>query len=115
MKKIDAIVKTSRFDDIVARLRLIGVAGLTLAEVFHMGPVATTESMSRGHRMQIQIVPRYHLTLVVRDEDVAHVVNAIVHAARTEAPEASGDGLITVEDVLGILRIRTGEEAEAAL
>jgi nitrogen regulatory protein P-II 1 len=115
MKKIDAIVKTSRFDDIVARLRLIGVAGLTLVEVFRTGPAATTESMSRGHGMRMQTVPRYQLTVVVRDEDVAHVVNAIVHAARTEAPEASSDGFITVEDVLGILRIRTGEEAEAAL
>ena len=106
MKKIDAIVRTSRFDEIVNRLRLIGVAGMTIAEVYGISAGATSDGGLRGRRAQPQSGPRYHFMVVVRDEDAAQVVNAIVHSGRTDAP---GDGLITLCDVLGAMRIRTGE------
>ena len=60
----------------------------------------------KGQRLQRLSEPRYQLTAVVRDEDAAHAVAAIVQTARTDAP---GDGLVTVSDVDGIMRIRTGE------
>ena len=106
MKKIDAIVRTSRFDDIVNRLRLIGVTGMTLSEVYGISGSATSDRALRGRRVAPQSAPRYQLMVVVRDEDAAQVVNAIVHAGRTDGP---GDGIVTVEDVVGAMRIRTGE------
>jgi len=106
MKKIDAIVRTSRFDEIVNRLRLIGVAGMTVAEVYGINAGATSERAFHGQRVQLQSGPRYHFMVVVRDEDAAQVVNAIVHSGRTDAP---GDGFITVCNVVGAMRVRTGE------
>jgi nitrogen regulatory protein P-II 1 len=106
MKKIDAIVRTSRLDDIVNRLFLVGVTGMTFAEAYGLSSSAVTASMSRGRRLEVPAAPRYQVSIVVADADAAHVVNAIIHAARTEA---AGDGLVTVTDVLGVMRIRTGE------
>jgi nitrogen regulatory protein P-II 1 len=112
MKEIAAIVRTSRFDDIVHRLRLIGVAGMTIAEVYGISSGTTSHRVFKGQRFQLQSAPRYKLTVVVRDEDAASVVNAIVHSARTDSP---GDGLVTVGDVIGAMRIRTGETNVDAL
>jgi len=112
MKKIDAIVRTSRFDDIVNRLRLIGVTGMTIGEVYGISAGTTGDRVSHGQRMQLRSAPRYQLMVVVRDEDAAQVVNAIVHSGRTDAP---GDGLVTVGDVIGAMRIRTGETNVDAL
>jgi nitrogen regulatory protein PII len=106
MKKIDAVVRTHRLDDIVNRLWLIGVTGMTLAEVHGMSASTTSTGVFHGQRLTMSSAPRLQLTVVVMDDDAAHVVNAIVHAARTEA---RGDGIITVTDVLGVMRIRTGE------
>jgi nitrogen regulatory protein P-II 2 len=106
MKKIDAIVRTSRFDDIVNRLRLIGVTGVTLSEVYGISAGATGDRAPHGRRVAPQSAPRYQFMVVVRDEDAAQVVNAIVHSGRTDVP---GDGIVTVADVIGAMRIRTGE------
>jgi nitrogen regulatory protein PII len=96
VKKIEAFVKTSRLDEIVNRLRLIGTTGMTVTAVHGLGAKAA---------------PRYQLMVVVHDEDAAHVVAAIVHAGRTDSP---GDGIVTVMDVDGVMRIRTNEiDAEA--
>jgi nitrogen regulatory protein P-II 1 len=107
MKKIEAVVRTSRLDDVVNRLYLIGIRGLTVEEVHGMS--ASTSKPAgfwRGVRLQQVTEPRYQLILVVRDEDADGVVRAIVQTARTTA---AGDGLVTVSDVDGIMRIRTGE------
>jgi nitrogen regulatory protein PII len=107
MKKIEAVVRTSRLDEIVKRLYLIGVRGLTVEEVHGMS-ASTVRSAGfwRGQRLAQVSEPRYQLILVVRDEDAEAAVRAIVQTARTDAP---GDGLVTVSDVDGIMRIRTGE------
>jgi len=112
MKKIDAIVKTIRLDEIVTRLRLIGVAGMTVAEAQGMSPSTVIESVFRGQRYATPSAPRYQVTVVVPDDAVAHVVRAIIRAGQTEAP---GDGIITVVDVVDAFRIRTGEHGDAAL
>ena len=106
MKKIEAIVRTSRLDEIVSRLRLIGMTGMTVSEVHGMSVSTKTMSVVHGHRMVSLTAPRYQLMTVVPDEDVAHVVAAIMRTARTDAP---GDGIITVVNVDGVMRIRTGE------
>ena len=112
MKKIEAIVKTSRFEEIVDRLRLIGVTGLTATEVQGISRSATTYGVFQGQRYVSASAPRYQITVVVEDGDVAAVVNAIRQRGRTDSP---GDGIITVSDVLEAIRIRTGEMGADAL
>jgi len=112
MKKIDAIVKTSRFEEIVDRLRLIGVTGLTAAEVQGISPSAMTHGVFQGQRYVNPSAPRYQITVVVEDGDVAAVVNAIRLRGQTDSP---GDGIITVSDALEAIRIRTGEIGADAL
>jgi nitrogen regulatory protein P-II 1 len=111
MKRIDATVRTSRLEEIVNRLRLIGVTGMTLAEVYGFG-LTTNVAGSPGARVRSSTAPRYQLTIVVRDEDAAHIVNAITVAGRTESP---GDGVVFVSDVVDVMRIRTGETGIDAL
>lgn len=112
MKKIDAIVKTTRFEEIVDRLRLIGVTGLTAAEVHGISPSAVTEGIFQGQRYVTASAPRYQITVVVEDSEVAAVVNAIRQRGQTDSP---GDGIITVSDTLEAIRIRTGEIGPDAL
>jgi nitrogen regulatory protein P-II 1 len=106
VKKIEALVRTSRLDDIVERLRLIGTTGLTVAEAHGISSSTTSVTVVQGQRVWKASAPRYQLTIVTRDEDAPHVVAAIVRTAATDAP---GDGIITVTDVDGVMRIRTGE------
>jgi nitrogen regulatory protein PII len=112
VKKIEAFVKTSRLGDIVERLRLIGTTGMTLAEVHGMSESTKSATVVQGYRMQKLTAPRYHIMIVVRDEDAQHVIAAIMRTARTEAP---GDGIITVTEVEGVMRIRTNEVDADAL
>lgn len=112
MKKIDAVVKTSRFEEIVDRLRLIGVTGLTATEVHGISPSAMSEGIFQGQRYVNTSAPRYLITVVVDDGDVSSVVNAIRQRGQTNSP---GDGIITVSDTLEAIRIRTGEMGIDAL
>jgi nitrogen regulatory protein P-II 1 len=107
MKKVEAVVRTSRLDEVVNRLSLIGVRGLTVEEVHGMSDsTVRPASLWRGQRIEQVSEPRYQLIIVVNDDDVDNVVRAIVQTARVDAP---GDGVIFVSDVDGIMRIRTGE------
>jgi len=112
MKKIDAIVKTSRFEEIVDRLRLIGVTGLTAVEVHGISPSVMTEGTFQGQRYINSSAPRYQITVVAEDSEVAAIVNAIRLRGQTGTP---GDGIITITDTLEAIRIRTGEMGTDAL
>lgn len=112
MKRVDAIVKPFRFEAIVNRLRLIGVTGMTVAEVHGMSRSTSMNGVFHGRRYQTPSAPRYQLTIVVRDDAVAPVVNAIVQAGRTEE---AGDGIVAIGDVVDVVRIRTGESGPDAL
>ncbi|HVZ71643.1 MAG TPA: P-II family nitrogen regulator [Polyangia bacterium] len=112
MKRVEAVVRTSKLDEIVNRLHLIGTNGLTVTEVHGMSASTTTVTVVHGHRMQQFAAPRYQIMTVVRDEDAAHVVAAILRTAHTGSP---GDGIITVADVLGVMRIRTNEVDDDAV
>jgi nitrogen regulatory protein PII len=112
MKRIDAILRPHRLEDVVTRLRLVGVTGMTVAEVHGMSPSTQLEGVFHGQRHRLPSAPRYHLMVVVADDFAATVVNAIAHAARTEEP---GDGIISIGDVIDAVRIRTGESGESAL
>lgn len=112
MKKIEAIVRTFKLEDIVQRLRAVGVTGMTVTDVLGLGPGAATQNVFRGHRYTTESAPRYHLMIVVHDDAVDGVIRAIRVAGTTESP---GDGIITVADIDAVVRVRTGETGAAAL
>jgi nitrogen regulatory protein P-II 1 len=112
MKRIDATLRPHVFGDVVNRLRLVGVAGMTVAEVHGMSPSTAVEGVFHGQRYRIPSAPRYQLTVVVPDDQAEAVIRAIAHTARTEEP---GDGIITVGDIFDVIRIRTGESGDDAL
>ncbi|HVV17230.1 MAG TPA: P-II family nitrogen regulator [Polyangia bacterium] len=112
MKKIEAIVKTFKLEDVVKRLRLVGVTGMTLAEVHGVSASTATLGVFHGNRYTTVSAPRYHLMIVVPDDAVEAVVRAIRIAGCTESP---GDGIIIVADVDEVIRVRTGETGAAAL
>lgn len=112
MKKIEAIVRTFKLEDIVQRLRAVGVTGMTVTDVLGVSPGTATQNVFRGHRYTTESAPRYHLMMVVNDDAVAGVIRAIRIAGTTELP---GDGIITVGDVDAVVRVRTGETSAAAL
>ena len=112
MKKIEAIVRTFKLEDIVQQLRAVGVTGMTVTDVQGLSPSTATPNVFRGSRYTTESAPRYQLMIAVLDEAVDAVVRAIRVAGTTESP---GDGIVTVSDVAAVVRVRTGETGAAAL
>lgn len=112
MKKIEAIVRPHRLNDVVNRLHLIGIPGMTISDVFGSSPSTVVTGVYQGQRYRIESAPRCEVMAVVTDDMVEAVTRAILHTARTED---RGDGIIAVSDVLEAVRIRTGEFGDDCL
>jgi nitrogen regulatory protein PII len=112
MKRIDAIIRPHLFEDTVNRLRLVGVTGLTVTEVHGISTSTAVTAVYRGQRYQTPTAPRIQLMLVVPDDLAPAAVNVFAHTARTQE---AGDGIVTIADVDGVFRIRTGESGPDAL
>lgn len=107
MKKIEAIIKPFRLEDIRNALQEIGVVGMTITEVKGFGRQKGHTEMYRGAEYQVDFLPKVKVELVVADEDVQQCVEVITNTARTGKV---GDGKIFVVDIERTIRIRTGEE-----
>jgi nitrogen regulatory protein P-II 1 len=112
MKKIDAVIKPHRLEEVVNRLRLVGVQGMTVADVHGVSHSTEVMAVFRGGQYRMPSAPRCQLTIVVREDLASSVVAAILHSARTEE---AGDGIVSIGDVVDAIRIRTGESGPAAL
>jgi nitrogen regulatory protein P-II 2 len=112
MKLVTAIIKPFKIDDVRAALTKLGVAGLTVTEVKGFGRQKGHTEVYRGAEYTTNLLPKVKIEVAVADGQAAGVVNAIRVAANTNA---IGDGKIFVSPVEQIVRIRTGETAEAAL
>ena len=106
MKLITAIVKPFKADEVKDALKGVGVQGMTVTEAQGFGRQGGHTEVYRGTEYTIDFVPKTRLELVVEDESVDRVVEAIVNAARTGK---IGDGKVWVSDVARLTRIRTGE------
>jgi nitrogen regulatory protein P-II 1 len=106
MKLIPAIVKPFKADDVKDALKAVGVQGMTVTEAQGFGRQGGHTEVYRGAEYTIEFVPKTRIDLVVEDESVDRVVDAIVEAARTGK---IGDGKVWVSDVGRLIRIRTGE------
>jgi nitrogen regulatory protein PII len=112
MKLVTAIIKPFRLDDVKEALRGLGVQGMTVSEVRGFGRQRGHTEVYRGAEYTVDFVPKARVEVVVDDEEVERVVDAIVAAARTEK---IGDGKVWILPVEGLVRIRTGERGHDAL
>jgi nitrogen regulatory protein P-II 1 len=112
MKKIEAIIKPHKMDDVKERLRQVGVSGMTVYEVKGFGRTGGKTEVYRGSAYVVDFVPKVKIEIVVKDAIVADIVQAITAAAKTGK---IGDGKIFVTPVEEAVRIRTGERADEAI
>ncbi|OPY00511.1 MAG: Nitrogen regulatory protein P-II [Syntrophorhabdus sp. PtaB.Bin047] len=112
MQKITAIIRIEKFDDVRASLEKRGYPGLSLKRIEGHGKQRGLRQQFRGREYTIEMLPKYELSIVVKDSDVEAIVTTIMEAARTGS---AGDGKIFVSPVSAVYRIRTGESGEQAL
>jgi len=112
MKKIEAIIKPFKLDDVRAALSDVGIAGMTVTEVKGFGRQKGHTELYRGAEYMVDFLPKVKIEIVVADGDVDRCLEVIVEAAQTGK---IGDGKIFVSDVARVIRIRTGEENEDAV
>ena len=112
MKKIEAVIKPFKLDEVKDALQDIGVQGMTVLEAKGYGRQKGHSELYRGAEYVVDFLPKIKIEVVVADELVDRCVDAIVKAARTGK---IGDGKIFVTNVERVVRIRTGETDEAAV
>jgi len=112
MKKIEAIIKPFKLDDVREALGVIGISGMTVSEVKGFGRQKGHTELYRGAEYVVDFLPKVKLELVVNDDDVERSIEVIVKSAYTGK---IGDGKIFVTPVERVVRIRTGEENEEAI
>ena len=112
MKKIDAIIKPFKLDEVKEALAGVGVQGLTISEVKGFGRQKGHTEIYRGSEYTVDFLPKIKIEVVVRDALVRQAIDAIVEAARTGK---IGDGKVFVSNIESAVRIRTEEVGEAAV
>lgn len=112
MKLVMAIVKPFKVEDVKEALREVGVAGLTVSEARGFGRQRGHTEVYRGAEYQVDFVPKSRIEVMVDDDQVDGVIDAIVKSARTGK---IGDGKVAVLPLDDVIRIRTGEQGPDAL
>ena len=112
MKKVEAIFKPFKLDEVREALSEIGISGLTVTEVKGFGRQKGHTELYRGAEYVVDFLPKIKIEIVVNEEQVDPAIDAIIKAARTGK---IGDGKIFVMAVEQVVRIRTGETNEAAI
>jgi nitrogen regulatory protein P-II 1 len=112
MKKIEAIVRHHKLDEVKEALVAVGLQGMTITEVRGFGRQRGHTETYRGTEYTVDFVPKVKIELAVANALVDKAVSAIVGAAKTGQV---GDGKIFVSDLANVVRVRTGETGEAAL
>jgi nitrogen regulatory protein P-II 1 len=112
MKKIEAIIKPFKLEEVKENLGLIGIHGMTVIEVKGFGRQKGHTELYRGAEYIVDFLPKVKIEIVVSNEDLEKAVESIQNAAKTGR---IGDGKIFVSDLEQVIRIRTGEDGEKAL
>jgi nitrogen regulatory protein P-II 1 len=112
MKKVEAIVKPFKLDEVREALSELGVTGLTVTEVKGFGRQKGHTELYRGAEYVVDFLPKVKVEVIVSDALVERAIESVVRAARTGK---IGDGKIFVTNVEQVVRIRTGESGEAAV
>ena len=112
MKKIEAIIKPFKLDDVKEALHDLGLKGMTVSEVKGFGRQKGHKEIYRGAEYDVDFIPKAKLEIIADDTQVEPIIEAIMAAARTGK---IGDGKIFVLPLDEIIRIRTGEKASSAI
>ncbi len=112
MKKVEAIIKPFKLDDVREALAEIGITGMTVLEVKGFGRQKGHTELYRGAEYMVDFLPKVKIELVIQDELLDQAIEVIVDTAHTGK---IGDGKIFVTDIERVIRIRTGEENEEAV
>jgi nitrogen regulatory protein P-II 1 len=112
MKRVEAVIKPFKLDDVKEALAEAGITGMTVSDVKGYGRQQGHSELYRGAEYVVDFLPKIKLDLVVAGEDVDKVVEIITSSAKTGK---IGDGKIFVSSIERIIRIRTGEEDEEAI
>jgi nitrogen regulatory protein P-II 1 len=112
MKKIEAVIKPFKLDEVKEALQELGVQGMTVEEVKGYGRQKGHTELYRGAEYVVDFLPKIKIEIAVSDDQVQAAVDAICKAARTGR---IGDGKIFITDLIEVVRIRTGETGEQAL
>ncbi|TRX54411.1 nitrogen regulatory protein P-II [Thalassomonas sp. M1454] len=112
MKKIEAIIKPFKMDDVREALAEVSITGMTVSEVKGFGRQKGHTELYRGAEYMVDFLPKVKIEIIVADEDVDRCVNTIIETAQTGK---IGDGKIFITNVERVIRIRTGEEDAAAI
>jgi nitrogen regulatory protein P-II 1 len=112
MKKVEAIIKPFKLDEVKEALNEVGIQGITVSEVKGFGRQKGHTELYRGAEYVVDFIPKIKMEIIVSDELAAKVVDVIASAAKTGR---IGDGKIFVTQVDDVVRIRTGERGDDAL
>jgi nitrogen regulatory protein P-II 1 len=112
MKKVEAIIRHFKLEDVKNALSEQGVSGMTITEVRGFGRQKGHTEMYRGTEYAVDFVPKVKLEVVVSDDSLQTVIDTIMRSAQTGQ---IGDGKLFVSELIDTVRIRTGETGEAAL
>ncbi|MGP8307363.1 nitrogen regulatory protein P-II [Vibrio sp. YIC-376] len=112
MKKIEAIIKPFKLDDVREALAEVGITGMTVSEVKGFGRQKGHTELYRGAEYMVDFLPKVKLEIVVNEDVADKCVETIIETAQTGK---IGDGKIFVTDIERVIRIRTGEEDEDAI
>lgn len=112
MKKIEAIIRPGKLDEVKNALDTNGIKGITVSQVIGCGHQKGHTQVYRGMEYTVYLIPKMKIEVVVKDTDADKVIQIITEASRTGA---IGDGKIFVTPVENVIRIRTGESGEEGL
>lgn len=112
MKKVEAIIKPFKLDEVKEALSEIGVHGMTVTEIKGFGRTGGKKEVYRGSAYVVDFVPKVRIEIIAADDAVRQIVTSIMESARTGR---IGDGKIFVTPVDEVIRIRTGETGEDAI
>ena len=112
MKKVDAIIKPFKLDEVKDKLNEIGIKGITVSEVKGFGRQKGHTELYRGAEYVVDFLPKIKLEIVIPDNLLDDVINTIMATAQTGR---IGDGKVFVTDLVDVIRIRTGERGDDAI
>ncbi|MEM1375313.1 MAG: P-II family nitrogen regulator [Pseudomonadota bacterium] len=112
MKKVEAVIKPFKLDEVKEALQEVGIQGLSVVEVKGFGRQKGHTELYRGAEYVVDFLPKVKIEVVLSDDQLDAAIEAIVSAAKTDK---IGDGKIFVSDIAQAIRIRTGEQGEDAI
>ena len=113
MKHIKAVIKPEALDKVKNELKKANCTGSMVTEIEGRGQQGGIQQIWRGEKYELDLLPKIVIDVVVKDSDLDRILNVIISSARTGSDK--GEGKIFVYDVERVIRIRTGEEGEAAI